>query len=332
MPTSYPRFTSGLALRSPSCKECKHRTKFDSSHRRPTAAVLLLAGLASVLLVVVATFSALPAMAQSLQGSHESLLKQNLVASQHDYAYFRTPRDVEQAIASGVLVEVRGNDDFELEGEEVSYRYARPEVGVFLAQLGSGYHAACGERLVVTSLTRPITRQPWNASPLSVHPTGMAVDMRRSLRRPCRQWMESTLLALEGEGMIEATREHWPSHYHVAVFPDPLLLPGPMGDPNGVTRLAALHHEAHGILQEADPEPARSVHVTRSTRTGRLRISQSGAALVARRGSRGSRIAIRRTPTKLRHRASHPTAVPAVARHRGHAPASSSHTRTVVAR
>src|SRR5262249_36892973 len=163
----------------------------------------------------------------SLQGSHESMLKQNMVASQHDYAYFRTPRDVEQAIAAGTLIEIRGNGDFQVETEEVSYPYARPEVGVFLAQLGAAYRNACGEPLAVTSLTPPIPRQPWNASPLSAHPTGMAVDMRRSLRRSCRQWMEGTLLGLEAEGMIEATREHWPAHYHVAVFPDPLLLPGP---------------------------------------------------------------------------------------------------------
>ncbi len=325
MPTRFPRSQRSdgdLALRTPNCSDCKLRTKVASSRRVPAAAVILVSGLAAV-----ATIASLPGMAQSLQGSHESLMKQNLVASQHDYAYFRTPRDVEQAIASGVLVEVRGNDDFELENDEVSYHYARPEVGAFLAQLGSGYRAACGERLVVTSLTRPITRQPWNASPLSVHPTGMAVDMRRSARRGCRQWMESTLLALEGEGMIEATREHWPSHYHVAVFPDPLLLPGPIGDPNGVLRLAALHHDAHGTLQEIDAEPASRVHVARSARTGRLSISQTGGAAVARRGSRSGRITVHRA-AKPHHRSTHPAVVPAVARHRGRSPASSSHTVT----
>jgi hypothetical protein len=311
MPMRYPRSLRDL----PSQFVCCNRAKL--------AAVILASGLAAAALAMTAP----PATAQSLQGSHESLMKQNLVASQHDYAYFRTPRDVEQAIASGVLVEVRGNEDYELAGDEVSYHYARPEVGVFLAQLGSGYHAACGERLVVTSLTRPITRQPWNASPLSVHPTGMAVDMRRSMRPACRQWMEATLLALEGEGMIEATREHWPSHYHVAVFPDPLLLPGPIGDPNGVIRLAALHHEAHGTLQEIDTVPAGRVHVARSARTGRLRISQTGTAVVARRAPRSGRISVHRTP-KPHHRAAHSSAVPAVARRRG----TSSRIRTETAR
>jgi hypothetical protein len=241
--------------------------------------------------LIIAAAAATPASAQSLYGSHESLLRQNLVAQQHDYAYLRTTQEVMQSIETGVLVAVHGNQDLELAGEEVSFPYARREVKTFLEQLAHAYHAACGESLVVTSLVRPISRQPWNASPISVHPTGMAVDLRRSDRRGCRQWLESTLLALESEGMVEATREHWPPHYHVAVFPDPLLLPGPIGDPNGVIRVAALAALHGGALSEPDVRSAESepvsrrgrVHVGRSPRTGRYRITQTA---VARRSQR----------------------------------------------
>jgi len=236
-----------------------------------------------------------PAAAQSLYGSHESLVRQNLVAQQHDYAYLRTTQDVVQAVGSGVLIAIHGNDDFQLASGEVSFPYARPEVKTFLEQLSSAYHAACGEPLVVTSLVRPISRQPWNASPISVHPTGMAMDLRRSDRHACRLWLESTLLALEGEGMIEAIRERWPPHYHVAVFPDPLLLPGPIGDPNGVVRVAALavaHGETLAVSEasfesSADGEPVARhgrVHLGRSAHTGRYRITQTA---VARRTWRG---------------------------------------------
>jgi hypothetical protein len=256
---------------------------------RPLALPALLA-----LLALPALIAAVPAEAQSLYGSHESLVRQNLVAQQHDYSYLRTTQEVMQAVETGVLVPVRGNGDFELAGEEVSFPYARPEVKTFLEQLAHAYRASCGEPLVVTSMVRPISRQPWNASPISVHPTGMAVDLRRSDRRSCKQWLESTLLALEGEGMVEATREHWPPHYHVAVFPDPLLLPGPIGDPNGVVRVAALAAMHGGVLTEPDVrsavdfegEPAARhgrVHVGRSSRTGRLRITQTA---VARRSQR----------------------------------------------
>jgi hypothetical protein len=217
---------------------------------------------------------------------------------------------------------VHGNEDLELAGGEVSFPYARPEVKIFLEQLAHAYHAACGEPLVVTSLTRPISRQPWNASPISVHPTGMAVDMRHSDRRACRQWMDSTLLALEGEGMIEATRERWPAHYHVAVFPDPLLLPGPIGDPNGVIRVAALHHGTPQTEQEISEDDASArpgrVHLARSSRTGRLRISQTGHASLARRSGGSTRIVVHRS--RRGHagarQATHPANHSAVARHR----------------
>jgi hypothetical protein len=268
----------------------------------PLALPALLALLA-LLALIAATAAATPAEAQSLYGSHESLVRQNLVAQQHDYPYLRTTQEVMQAVESGALVPVRGNEDFELAGSEVSFPYARPEVKTFLEQLAHAYRASCGEPLVVTSMVRPISRQPWNASPISVHPTGMAVDLRRSDRRGCRQWLESTLLALEGEGMVEATREHWPPHYHVAVFPDPLLLPGPIGDPNGVVRVAALATLHGGMLAEADVRSAaRSagendgepvarhgrVHVGRSSRTGRLRITQTAPTAITRHSQRSA--------------------------------------------
>jgi protocatechuate 3,4-dioxygenase beta subunit len=47
----------------------------------------------------------------------------------------------------------------------------------------------------------------------------MAVDLRRSNDRACRAWLENVLLHLEGVGVVEATRERRPPHYHIAVFP-----------------------------------------------------------------------------------------------------------------
>jgi len=264
----------------------------------------------SLTVALIAPVAAHPAAAQSLYGSHESLVRQNLVAQQHDYAYLRTGHDVAQAVEGGTLVAVHGNEDFELALGEVSFPYARPEVKTFLEQLSSAYHAACGEPLVVTSMVRPITRQPWNASPISVHPTGMAVDLRRSDRRGCRQWLESTLLALEGEGMIEATRERWPPHYHVAVFPDPLLLPGPIGDPNGVVRvvaLAALHggtpSEPEGAFSDEPVARHGRVHLGRSARTGRYRITQTAVARRSRHAASATTdgIDIHRSRRAARH-------------------------------
>ncbi len=184
---------------------------------------------AALSLLAIATTCAAPLLeaplleGQSLMGSHESLLRQNEEAREHDFTYLRTSEDVRSYIQQGLLVRLPGNADYELATEEVSFPYARPEVKTFVERLSEQYRAACGERLVVTSLTRPITRQPPNASVISVHPTGMAADLRRSDSSGCRQWLETVLLDLEGKGVIEATREQYPPHYHVAVFPNPYL-------------------------------------------------------------------------------------------------------------
>ncbi len=126
---------------------------------------------------------------------------------------------MERFVNAGYLVQVRPNRDFTLHG--VSYPFARPETRTFILRLSSQYRRACGEKLVVTSMTRPLTRQPRNASSRSVHPTGMAIDVRRSNSRACRSWLESVLLSLEGSGVLEATRESYPPHYHIAVYPQP---------------------------------------------------------------------------------------------------------------
>jgi LysM repeat protein len=179
--------------------------------------------LAAVSLLALTVSAAPVVRAQSLLGSRDSLLRQNEEARDHDFSYLRTASDVRDFARRGLLVRLKGNSDYRLATDSVSFPYARPEVKLFIERLADQYHGACGERLTVTSLTRPITRQPPNASHLSVHPTGMAADLRRSSRASCRQWLEGTLLELEGKGLIEATREQWPPHYHVTLFPNPYL-------------------------------------------------------------------------------------------------------------
>lgn len=163
-----------------------------------------------------------PAAAQSLRGSQASMERQNDEARSHDYTFLRTADDVETFVRQGLLVQVPGSPDYQI-SDEVSFPYARPEVKQFIERMALKYRAACGEPLVVTSLTRPLTQQPWNASHLSVHPTGMAVDLRRSWRTSCRRWLEKTLLDLESRDIVEATRERSPAHYHVTLFPNPYL-------------------------------------------------------------------------------------------------------------
>ncbi len=156
------------------------------------------------------------ASAQTLRGSASSLDLQTTQAAQHDFTYLPGTAQLRRFVDAGLLVSVGGNRDYTL--EDVSFPVARPAAKLFIERLAGQYRRACGERLVVTSLTRPRSHQPRNASDRSVHPTGMALDLRRP-QGTCRQWLERTLLYLEGQAVLEATAEHSPPHYHVAVFP-----------------------------------------------------------------------------------------------------------------
>lgn len=185
------------------------------------AVLLLPVLLAAVLLAVLLAglLVAAPAAGQSLRGSLASVDRQYRTAQAHSFTFLRSEAQIRRFVERGYLVRVPGNDHYTL--ASVSHPYARPEVKLFLERLGAQYRAACNERLVVTSLTRPQNDQPNNASRRSVHPTGMAVDIRRSTQRTCQDWIEGALLSLERQGVLEATLERWPPHYHVAVFPKP---------------------------------------------------------------------------------------------------------------
>jgi Family of unknown function (DUF5715) len=164
--------------------------------------------------VLAATSSA---AAAELRGSRASMLRQWQIARRNDFTLLQTAADVRRFVRAGRLVRVRSSHSVDL--ARVRFPYARPAVRTFVRRLGGQYFRACGERLVVTSLTRPLSLQPPNASGLSVHPAGMAVDLRRTRRERCRRWLEQTLVNLERASLLEATREDHPPHYHVAVFP-----------------------------------------------------------------------------------------------------------------
>jgi hypothetical protein len=176
---------------------------------------------AAIVCVAVVAMATMPAAAQTLRGSSSSVNLQHRVAIDHDYTFLAGTSDVNRFVELGLLVPIKGGTNYEIHA--VSFPYGRPAVQTFIERLSAQYRSACGEKLVVTSLTRPTTRQPRNASDMSVHPAGMAVDLRISNRTSCRRWLESTLLSLEKTGVLEATRERNPAHYHVAVFPSQYL-------------------------------------------------------------------------------------------------------------
>lgn len=186
--------------------------------RQQLTQMLVFVRVAVVVIVVMAATAASVTGANnaSLRGSSAALDEQNEQAERHDFTFLRESSQLRRFVGAGLLVPVGGNANYRL--KDVSFPYARPAVKLFIERLSEQYRQACGEQLVITSLTRPLAQQPRNASPRSVHPTGMALDLRRPNNPTCRGWLESTLLYLEEQSVIEATRERAPPHYHVAVF------------------------------------------------------------------------------------------------------------------
>jgi LysM repeat protein len=152
---------------------------------------------------------------QELRGSRESVELMYTRAIAVGLDFLKTPDEVYNAAISGRLKMINFTDDLAL--EEARYPFVLPQTLDFITQLAEQYHAQCGERLTVTSGARPVDQQPRNAVRESVHPTGMAVDFHRPAE-PCLSWLRSALVQLEDRGVIEATEERRPPHFHVAVL------------------------------------------------------------------------------------------------------------------
>ena len=170
--------------------------------------------------VLACTLSPLPASglaAQSLRGSQESVDHLYLVARASGLQFHATVSSARRAVAAGDFVQLDGNADY-MPKNRMQLPYATSETRAYIEHLGAEYHAACGERLVVTSALRPMSRRPRNGSVKSVHPTGIAFDVRKPKRRMCRDWLRQLLLQHEREGTIEATEEFRPPHFHVVVL------------------------------------------------------------------------------------------------------------------
>jgi hypothetical protein len=155
--------------------------------------------------------------AQSLRGSGASVARMYEQAVHDSLTFYETSSAVRWAATRGELVQLRSDRGYEI--HRVAFPFVRPATVTFVERLADDYDQVCREPLVVTSGVRPETRQPANSSQRSVHPTGMAVDLRRP-QGFCLTWLRRTLLDLEGQGVIEATEEHHPAHFHVAVFGD----------------------------------------------------------------------------------------------------------------
>lgn len=201
---------------------------------------------------------------KELRGSRESVQRMWDFATTNNLTFYRTPRDIDRAVAQGKLVPLEGDGSFELT-RSVGFSYATREAKQFIATFAPQYLAACGTPLVVTSAARPTNRQPRNSTPHSIHPTGSAIDLRRPPAGPCQTWLRNALAELERQGYVEATEERRPVHLHVAVLTQPgkiAALP-PLGT-GAISRSAARVQRSDGEVAARTPATASRVSASAS--------------------------------------------------------------------
>ena len=234
----------------------------------------------------VLSLTASQAQAQTLNGSPASVKKQFQLAQSYGFNFIQTASEVAPNVESGELHKVTPGRYLEL--HDVSYPYAVSETKLFLDRLSQQYHVACGEKLTVTSLLRPASNQPANAVALSVHPSGMAVDLRIPAKRKCRSWLEDTLLSLEKERVLDVTRERRPAHYHVAVYAEQYE-----------TRVAALEAKVRQPIAHAQAQPTQEVSVSSGLASHQNYVVHKGDSLWEIAAKTGVSVVGLRTANKL---------------------------------
>jgi hypothetical protein len=153
----------------------------------------------------------------TLRGSKAAVDRAYQEARSEGLEFTESRRDILRGAEEGSYVSLRGGA-WRLRG--VTTPYARPETRAFLRAFAPEYQEACGEPLTVTSAMRPTSVRLRNSVAKTVHPTGIAVDLRAPRSR-CRSWMRAALLGYERRGVVEATEERRPAHFHVAVLRAP---------------------------------------------------------------------------------------------------------------
>lgn len=159
-----------------------------------------------------------PAVGQGLGGSKGKIAAAYEYALSFNLFFLSEIEEIGEMVDSGGFVLIFGNENYRID-KDVMLPIVLPETKVFLERFSAQYRRSCGEELVVTGALRPAGFMLWNSSPLSVHPTGMALDLRLSKEAKCRAWADKTLISLNRKGVTIATRERNPPHYHIVVLP-----------------------------------------------------------------------------------------------------------------
>lgn len=166
-----------------------------------------------------------------LKGSHEILVRQNVVADQDGLDRIQDDNDLIRMREQHQLVAIPTNRELQVDDRlPVDRRYSRPWTAQFLATLARAHYARFHTPIQVNSAVRTVEfqqrliRTNGNAAPAegetaSPHLTGQAVDIaKHGLSRMEIAWLRGYFLPLIQQGRIDVEEEFQQSCFHISVY------------------------------------------------------------------------------------------------------------------
>jgi hypothetical protein len=167
----------------------------------------------------------------ALKGSHEILIRQNLMADHDGLRRIQNDEDLLDMRNRGLLIALPVSNVLEVDDRlPTNRRFCRLWTAQFLATLARAHYAHFHTTLQVNSAVRTVEFQQHlmhingNAAPsegdtASPHLTGQAIDIaKHGLSLTEIAWMRGYLLPLVQEGKIDVEEEFQQSCFHISVY------------------------------------------------------------------------------------------------------------------
>jgi hypothetical protein len=166
-----------------------------------------------------------------LRGSHEILVRQNLVADHDGLSRIQSDEDLIDMRSEHLLVALPADTALQIDERlPVNRRYCRPWTAQFLAALARAHYAYFHTPLQVNSAVRTVEFQQHlihingNAAPAegdiaSPHLTGQAIDIaKHGLSLTEIAWLRAYLLPLVQERKVDVEEEFQQACFHISVY------------------------------------------------------------------------------------------------------------------
>jgi len=196
-----------------------------------------------------------------LKGSHEILVRQNVVADREGLDRIKDDDDLNDMRARKLLVALPVSGGLEVDDRlPANRRYCRPWTAQFLSAIAKAHYARFHTPLQVNSAVRTVEFQQrlqhtnGNAAPAegetaSPHLTGQAIDLaKHGLSLTEIAWLRGYLFPLVQQGKIDVEEEFQQSCFHISVYKR--YLP-PTSTPK--REIASTKHNGTGALATAIP-------------------------------------------------------------------------------